>query len=153
MNTKMKPALTMSACRAWLMGLGGILAFLLFAILLGQKDRYGPEWQRTWEWFVPTVAPTLGVIIGAVAASVRSSDDGPAVNPLAFRLAFVISILYLATLFYVELLSIDSARKALDYMAGSRLWLGAFQGLVSLAVGAFFVSPKTGEAGQRPAAG
>ena len=134
--------LSLQSCRSRLVGLWFAGALVLFLILFGALvgGKYGTQWPRTWKWFVPTVAPSLGLILSSVVAASQSPDEGATVSRLLYRLAQGLSLFYLLLLLFVMLAAYASAATALTLMDSSPIWLGLIQGLVATALGALFSS-------------
>jgi hypothetical protein len=87
------------------------------------------------------------MMIGVLSANARSGTRLGTVDRFGYRLAFVLSALYLATVALTILLSplaeFYSGTDALELMRLSHLWLAPFQGLVAGALGALFVEQKS----------
>ncbi len=127
----------------WLTG-GGVL----FLLMIGQTmlGRYGAQTARAWSWLLPTVLPTLSLIVGAVAYEARRSPASATVDRFAYRVAFWLSVAYLALVLVTQLGQPVTGLSPLAMMDLSNLWLGPVQGLVGIALGVFFVSRETAAA-------
>jgi hypothetical protein len=83
------------------------------------------------------------MMIGVLSANARSGIRLGSVDRFGYRLAFVLSALYLGTVALTILLSplaeFYSGTDALELMRLSHLWLAPFQGLVAAALGTLFV--------------
>jgi len=127
----------------WLTGAGLSFALVFAQTLLG---KYGDHAEQAWSWLLPNVMPTASLIIGVYVSEVAGVARKPvAVNPFVYRLALGLSVAYLLAVL-MTLLSVPLS----DYgpttlMEKSNLGLGAFQGLVSAALGAFFVNEPKAE--------
>jgi len=124
----------------WFISAGLLFILLLFQTIFGV---YGDKAKDAWSWLLPTIMPTLSLIIGVLVAdtfSKRSKDE--AVDKFIFQLSYFLSAAYLITVSITILLSPLSNQPPLELMKLSNLWLAPFQGLVSAALGAFFVSGK-----------
>ena len=127
----------------WFAGSGFLFALLLLQTIFGQ---YGSEAREAWGLILPTFVPTLFLIIGTLIADATGSADPDAsvtVDRFFFRLSDFLSIAYLATVILTILLSPFSRLSQLELIKVSNLWLAPFQGLVTAALGAFFVSKNT----------
>ena len=127
----------------WFTGSGFLFALLLLQTIFGQ---YGSEAREAWGLILPTFVPALFLIIGTLLADATSSADPDAsvtVDRFFFRLADFLSITYLATVVLIILLSPFSKFSQPELIKLSNLWLAPFQGLVTAALGAFFVSKNT----------
>lgn len=144
----------MRADRSRLRSLWYGFAGLMFAALVAQSltgsflvADAGAEADRditgkVWEWFLPHILPTLG-LVGSVSAFAPAPAAGGR-DPEKFRYALLLS------LFYLCLLALSVLRIPLvsgDPMPGleqANLWLGPVQGLAAGALGLFFVAAGDG---------
>ena len=129
----------------WFTGSGFLFALLLLQTIFGQ---YGSEAREAWVLMLPTFVPTLFLIIGALIADADATgsadpDETVTVDRFFFRLADFLSIAYLTTVILIILLSPFSKFSQPELIKLSNLWLAPFQGLVTAALGAFFVSKNT----------
>lgn len=115
---------------------------ILFALLIAQSlfGKYGDQSGKAWSWFLPTVLPTLSLIVGAVAYSARQEATTDTVEQFAYRLSIGLSVFYLALVAAVPLIQPLTSAQPFEVMESSKLWLAPLQGLLGLALGAFFVS-------------
>ena len=121
----------------WFVGAGLVFFLLLFQSLLGH---YGENVEEPWGWFLPTILPTLSLIIGVlVMDALGKGIKTMMVDRFMFRLALGLSAAYLVVVSLTILMQPFSALNPVDLMKQSNLWLGPIQGLVSAAIGAFFV--------------
>ncbi|MCI5158473.1 MAG: hypothetical protein D3906_08535 [Candidatus Electrothrix sp. AUS1_2] len=123
-------------------GSGFLFALLLLQTIFG---KYGTETKDAWGLMLPTFMPSLSLIIGTLVVDATASKDGEeiaTVDRFFFRLSCFLSIAYLLTVILTILLSPFSKLSLLELMKLSNLWLAPFQGLVTAALGAFFVSKK-----------
>ena len=124
----------------WFAGSGFLLALLLLQTIFGQ---YGSEAREAWGLMLPTFVPTLFLIIGTLIADATGPvgpDQIVTVDRFFFRLSEFLSIAYLVTIILIILLSPFSTFSQPELIKLSNLWLAPFQGLVTAALGAFFVS-------------
>ena len=125
----------------WFTGSGLVFALLLVQTILG---KYGDQARDAWGVILPTFVPTLFLLIGIlIAEAVGNANDFDVIvtsDRFFFRLADFLSITYLTTVLLLILLSPFSRLSQLELLKLSSLWLTPFQGLVSAALGAFFVS-------------
>jgi hypothetical protein len=144
-------AVSLSACQRrlaaiWLIG-GGLAVLMLFGFTVG--NRFGSLVDRAWSWLVPTIVPTLSVVIGAIAYDARRGDSGVVVDRMAYVVAAGLSIFYFAlllgTMLVLPLVESSSEIGALQFFSSSNYWLGPTQGLVGIALGAFFASGTAAE--------
>ena len=131
----------------WFVGAGLLFLTLVLQSIMG---RYGTQVDAAWGWFLPTVMPSLSLIIGVLVSEARGLIQGSAaINVFVFRIAVWLSAGYLVLVALTILLVPFTSESAVTLMTKSNLWLGPAQGLVSAALGAFFVSKSSG-AKQRP---
>ncbi len=121
----------------WFTGSGVIFSVLLLQTFLG---RYGENSSAAWEWFLPTIMPTLSLIVGVVVMdTVGKGVKLRSVDGFVFRLSFILSLFYLVAVSLTIFLKPFSPLSASELMKLSNLWLGPFQGLVSASLGVFFM--------------
>lgn len=112
---------------------------------------------EAWEWFLPIVTPTLSLILSVWAFSPKEGGTKKKkkkgkkkkikvkeikkkeVSRFMYNLSFYISLVHLTAVSLVILLSPFFSQSQLALMKLSQIWLGAFEGLVSISLGAFFV--------------
>jgi hypothetical protein len=124
----------------WFTGSGFLFSLLLLQTFSGQ---YGSETREAWGLMLPTFVPTLFLIIGTLIADATDSadpDETVTVDRFFFRLSDFLSIAYLVTVVLIILFSPFSKFSQPELIKISNLWLAPFQGLVTAALGAFFVS-------------
>lgn len=121
----------------------GLLFLLVFLqTILG---RYGDKAAEAWSWLLPTIVPTLSVIIGVLVMETRAkrARKKPA-HTFVYRMAMTLSVAYLLlvglTLLAIPVAEAQAALTPLKLMKMSHLWLAPCQGLVTAALGAFFVA-------------
>lgn len=123
----------------WLVG-SAVLFILLIAQTVG--NHYGEKDNEAWGWLLPNLMPTLLLIGGAVmadafgtGAKVKSVDD------FVYKLSLTLSAVYLFMVILPILLQplVFHTYPPIELLKRSNLWLGPLQGLVSAAIGAFFV--------------
>lgn len=124
----------------WFLGAG----FLFFLLLLQtMRGVYGDKAGEAWSWLLPTFMPTLLLIVGAIVNKARlQNTQDTTVDRFMFIISFYLSIAYFIALILTFTLSQFSAQSPLTQLKLSNLYLTPIQGLVSLALGAFFVSQK-----------
>jgi len=135
-------ALTMTGARkklalVWLLGGGLLFLVVLFQTVFGL---YGERADRAWAWLLPTIMPSLSLVVAVLVADVKGKTFKIAsVDPFVFRVAFWLSVVYLVVVALTIFLHPVSDMTPLELMEASSLWLGPLQGLVTAAIGAFFV--------------
>lgn len=123
----------------WLVGGGGIVVLMAVQGLVGF---YHDQWGDASKWLMGTIFPNAGVMVGALAYSAYHAPGDAVVNPLAYRAASVVSLLYLGLAALAVLLQplAPEGTPPTELMARASVILGPLQGLVGTALGAFFVS-------------
>lgn len=117
---------------------GGFL-FLLF-VAQTIMGRYQDKAGEAWDWFLPSIMPTLLLMVGVFAAHKSGPQDAKeTVSRFVFWLSFGTSCLYLIAVALPILLQPFTETPFLEVMKQSNLYLGPFQGLTSAAIGIFFV--------------
>jgi hypothetical protein len=121
----------------WFVGAAPLFVVLLIQTISGH---YGDKYQDAWGWLLPSVLPTLSFMIAAFVKDSDRSAEG-SVGQFIYRLTVVLSIGYLATVMVTIFASPFAGMGITDLqlMQMSHIWLGPFQGLVTAALGAFFV--------------
>jgi hypothetical protein len=138
----MSNQISTEVCRRRLAILWFTTGLVLFIVLVLQSvfDRFGDRVEDAWSWFLPTIVPTLSLIVGVLVLDVTSGrDTEKKVDLFFFWLAFLLSAVYLALVAMTLFLQPFTGVPLLDLMKRSNLWLGPLQGLVTAALGAFFV--------------
>lgn len=124
----------------WFIGTGVLFIVLMLQSMLGN---YGTGTEEVWNWFLPNVVPTLTLVVGVMVSDAlgRSEDTGD-VDRFIFRLAFWLSIGFLLALSLPVFIAPFSELPPPQLLKSSLLWVVPLQGLVSAALGAFFVNKK-----------
>jgi hypothetical protein len=91
-----------------------------------------------WKGLLQMIVPTLTLMVGTVAGEALQMETDATVSGRAYRLSLTLSVLYLLSLLVVVLLS--GTKSPTPTLVTSNQLLLAFQGLVSLSLGSFFVS-------------
>lgn len=120
--------------------LGGAALLVLLMVAQSVGNKYGGATSEAWNWLLPTIIPTLSLIVGAFAAAARRPQDDASVDAFSYQMSLWLSVFYLVLVAAVPLAQPLTGRPPLELMQMSRLWLGAVQGLVGIALGVYFVS-------------
>ncbi len=124
---------------AWFAGAGLLFAIVLF-LALGQSSPDAAD--DLWSWFLPAVMPNLSLIVGVLVSDHRpAAGQGQSADPFLFRLAMVLTAIYLVLLLLVPFAAPFSALGPAGFYGSTQVWLAPVQGLVSAAMGAFYVRP------------
>jgi hypothetical protein len=122
----------------WFGGAGLVFVLVIIQSLMG---RYGNQTQGAWEWLLPTVMPTLGMIVAGLGYTATDPmRSASVVRKTFYRLSYWLSAFYLGLILLTLLLQPFTGVPPIDLMHTSNLWLGPIQGLVASALGALFVS-------------
>jgi hypothetical protein len=119
---------------------GGVLILL---IMIAQDSRhvYGDQSDTAWTWFKTTIVPTLSLIVGALVYGSRGKTSSRArVDSTAFYVTLGLSAIYLLLAVSAVLLGGVVGLSPIESIIGSNRWLPLIQGVVSLALGGFFVA-------------
>ena len=115
----------------------GLLLFILLVALSSQSAIFGDQASAAWQWFLPNVTPSMGLVGAASYAARKTADVEPAVIKPLFLMAVIVSAVYLVLL-TVALLGVFFSAHPLDWLGKSNLWLGPLQGLTASALAIFF---------------
>lgn len=124
----------------WFIGGGIVFAVLFIQTITGF---YEPKTNDVWNWMLPNVMPTLSLVVAVLAAdSMGKTARITKIDAFMYRLALALSGVYLMVIAVILLIGRWSAQPPLELMAGSNIWLGPVQGVVSAALAVFFVTGK-----------
>ena len=118
-------------------------AILLALASMSSNSPWGSQVRQPWSWYLPLVLPTLTLIIGAVARQATRQPSPPRyASAFLFHLTAGLSAAYLLTVLAVLIVAGQDGADGgpLRTLTNASLFLAPFQGLVGLALGAFFVS-------------
>jgi hypothetical protein len=115
----------------------GVMLLLALVALSSQAAIFGDQAEAAWQWFLPNILPTLG-LVGAAAYSRRSETDvdPSAIRPL-FLIALAVSVTYLLLL-SLSVVGVLFSSDPIAWLNKSALWLGPLQGLAASGLGVFF---------------
>lgn len=124
--------------------LSGVSFLLVLALTV--TGFYGSEFGWVWNWFLPTVVPSLSLVVGVLVAEAFRSDKRPqTVDKFLYRMAWWFSLAYLLLVLGMLLAQPVVTITPHALLADSHLWLVPLQGLVSASLGAFFVRSEVGK--------
>lgn len=115
----------------------GLLLFLLLVALSSQSAIFGDEVSSAWQWFLPNITPSMGLVGAAAYARRKTADVDLAVIKPLFLMAVIVSAVYLLLL-TVSLIGVFFSANPLGWLGKSNLWLGPLQGLAASALAVFF---------------
>lgn len=136
--------IALGKCQDRLMTLWLSVSAVLFLVMWAQmlSGRYGDETSRAWEWFLPTFLPALALIVsGRIYVGVKHLGQ-QLVDRALYRLSLGLSIVYLLVAASVLLVQPYTPWKPLELMITSHTILAPIQGLVTAALGVFFISER-----------
>lgn len=120
----------------------GSTASIIVLVQTAPGGVYHTNASDVWDWFLPTLIPTLSLMVGTVAAEVRTPDPDATVDDLAYRVALWASVLYLALVIGLLLAYAQSGTPVTDLKGSSKL-VSSVYGIVGVTLGTFFVSKRT----------
>lgn len=138
---------TVSSARKRLAALWFSMSGILFVIMFVQTlaGYYGDKVNEAWSWLLPLVLPTLSLIIGVfVSDPLDEKTKGGSSSGYIFRLAIALSTIYLLAITIVAVIGQLTPTPPLKLMTVSSYGLGPLGGLVTAAVGIFFVKKNGG---------
>lgn len=138
----MTTTVSINSCKKRLAILWFSFGLVLFVLLILQSafGKFGPKVEEAWAWFLPTLMPTLSLIVGVlVLEMVSSKPKDKQIDPFLFRLIFSLSAIYLVLVALIPLMQPFTETTTVELMKRSNLWLGPLQGVVTAALGAFFI--------------
>jgi hypothetical protein len=120
----------------WLCGGAFVMVILIVQSIVGD---WGASTSDAWGWLLPNIVPTLTLIVGAFVAEVGSATKPSEVSKFLYYLCGGLSGFYLINVLFILCAGNFVPMKPLELMKMSGLWLGPMQGVVSAAIGVFFV--------------
>jgi hypothetical protein len=122
----------------WFSG-SAVLFFLFLFMFVMAPAKFGSA-SEAWGWLLPTFMPTLSLITGVFVMDIRgATNPEKKVDSFLYRLALVLSIVYLFVVLLSIILHPYSELMAIHFLNESNLWIAPLQGLVGAFLGAFFV--------------
>jgi hypothetical protein len=116
------------------------IPLLLFTLIRRQLNGYyGTDPTAVWTWVAQFVLPGLGLILGAWSLKATPADDDTLRNQIVFWGAAVLSLLYLAALYYVVASQAWLDQDWGEVFKQSALFLSLIQATVIGLLGKFFV--------------
>ena len=140
-----KKKITLFAGKKKLATLWMIFSSILFTILLVQSfgDNFGDDVDEAWGWLFQNILPSLSLIVSVLVIDSKNKTKSRKVDLFYFRLSKYLSIAYLTTILITVLaepFATDIADVSpLQFLKKSSLWLAPFQGIVTSALGIFFI--------------
>lgn len=124
----------------WFVSSGIIFLIMLTQTISGKFDNHLGD---AWGWFIQSLMPTLSLVCTIFAFD---TEDVPTsvriVDPFHFRAAFSVSLFYLIVLLVVILAIGITKTPWVLWLKQSSHYLAVFQGILSVAVGMFFIKKK-----------
>lgn len=133
----------------WFLGAVLIVGIVVLQSLLG---KYGDRTENAWEWLLPTIMPTIGMIVSVLGYSALDATSSRfAVRKSFYRIAIYLSVFYQFLVLLTILIQPVVGTDPIELMHTSNLWLGPIQGVVASALGVLFVSSKPKATADQPA--
>jgi hypothetical protein len=134
----------------WIWYVGGSV-LLLLVIVMTQRKVFGHLSQEVFQWFLPHVLPTVGIITSALLANQEHAHANARVRVSVVLLAAFCSVGYLSLVTHALIAEaqVASAQIAdggilglakLQFLATANWWLGPMQGIVDTFMGYLFVA-------------
>ncbi len=101
-----------------------------------------PKAESLWTFFMSATLPTAGLIVSALAADAMSSTRAEQVGKPYFILTLGLSILYLVIVLLIVYAVILGMTETTDIGLAQRVIVAPLQGLVSGALGVFYLSAR-----------
>jgi hypothetical protein len=116
------------------------IPLLLFVLIRRQLNGYyGADPTAVWTWVAQFVLPGLSLILGAWSLKATPTDDDKLRNQIVFWGAVVLSLLYIAALYYVVASQAWLDQDWSEVFKQSALFLSLIQATVIGLLGKFFV--------------
>jgi peptidoglycan/LPS O-acetylase OafA/YrhL len=119
----------------------GAVALVLILIQTSPRGTYHDSASDIWEWFLPTVVPTLSLMLGTLVAEAKAPSAGATVDSFYFRMAAWLSAAYLALVILFLVMYAQSATPVADLKSTGKL-VTSLYGVVGITLGVFFASRK-----------
>lgn len=134
--------MTLKGSRIMLAVVWGI-GFLIPVAILGAQTFLGTVYHgkesEAWSWFTPNIVPTIGLIIATFAAPTPDVTEKQPVSGPLLVITLVLSIFYVVALIAIVGLAPLANSPPLETYKRSSLLLGVIQGVVTGALGGFFI--------------
>lgn len=148
-RTKSRTSVPLDSARkslAWLWGVGaGIM--VLVVVLQSLLGGYGAKTGEAWQWLLPTILPSVGMILTYFGDHHLEPRYSP-IRSFWVKRTFCAQV-WCLSLFYLLLVSLSiflqpfvakDASEKIQLMHMSNYWLGPIQGILILSLGKLFVS-------------
>jgi hypothetical protein len=100
---------------------------------------YGEDWDLPWSWLLSLIFPTLSLVVAVWTVSTATVTEKPVRSMHVFWGAVIISVFYLTNLYIAVILGHYSPLTIERVLKASAWYLVPLQGLVTVALGKFFV--------------
>ncbi len=143
----MRDRLPVRTCQHRLLIVWGAMTAVALVVVLLQTASGGVYAARAgdvFDWFLPTVVPTLSLMVGTVVADARAADTAATVDAFTYRLVFWVSIVYLVLVILALLMNAQSPDPIGALRALGKIVSGLYT-VVGISLGAFFVTRKPSE--------
>jgi|SRR5882724_1092359 len=121
-----------------------VIGFIVPLLILAAQTYFGTVYHgkeaEAWSWFTPNIVPTIGLIVATFAATAFETGGGhKKVSMTFFLVTMILSLLYVGIFTLIFLLEPLTNSPPLETFKRSSLFLGIIQGLVTTALGVFFI--------------
>jgi len=120
-------------------GVAFIIPLCILAVQTFLGTVYHGKEAEAWNWFTPNIVPTIGLIVATFAAPSPPAGSKQSVSMPFFLITLILSLLYAGALILIIALAPLADSPPLETYKRSSLTLGVLQGLVTGALGYFFI--------------
>ena len=113
-----------------------IIFFLIF--LQNIFEHYGETYIAVWSWIMPSLLPTSFLLTCVLVAPLNDETKNKKIDFFKFLFCLLLSIAYLFVLLLLIILQPLSDIDPLKLFQDSGIYLGPFQGLITIALCYFF---------------
>ncbi|MGV3660823.1 MAG: hypothetical protein ACO1TE_11585 [Prosthecobacter sp.] len=152
-----QPLLSWEDCKwrlgkLWITSAAVFFGMVLFLSLTGRFDIEGAHAdlakafpkpvETAVKWALNAVLPSISLIIGALLSNLGApprQESSQVVEARQFRLAYGVSLFYLAILFVILLASLSVNKLPVEVLDASSIWIGPCQGISGTILSVFYV--------------
>jgi hypothetical protein len=126
--------------------LTGSAIVVLLVVVQSLMNHFEGKSQDAWEWLLPTISPTLGMIVASLGyTALDPLRSETVVRKSFYRISMGTSVFYISLVLLTILVAPFTGTPPINLMHASNLWLGPIQGLVASALSVLFVSKQKKE--------
>ncbi|WP_143305640.1 hypothetical protein [Chitinophaga vietnamensis] len=119
-----------------------VVSAIIFTIVFVQTlgGKFEDNSQEAWGWVTSAILPNLTLMLSVFLFDIKAAaPERSFVDIFYYRITIGLSIFYLGVIILMILLQPLTNKPLLQLMKESSIYMGPFQGLVSGAIGLFFV--------------